>query len=371
MIRVEKLTPPNITAETILEKLVCIRPMREGKFNISCEHLGSKMIVNCYGHGGSGWTTLFGSVEAAIEIYEKTKIGKKVPIRVIGSGCMGLSMAIELGRRGYKVAGIITKSLFDLPSWRAAGYFAMVSLKTCAEEQANVTKIGMDTFRIYQEIHRGAHAYISQDVTRFMPVYCGPGTEAGIEDLVVRGVIPDAEQVTLDFEGGRVHRDYTKYMTYFVNTSQLMKQLGVEVGRLGIGIEVRKVRGFEELAEEVIFNCSGLGAKQLNSDPNMIPVIGHLVILDEKAGRGHMDYMIYSKVEQEGKEEYIYLFPKTLSVSDKNVHGIPCSGVLGGTFLPSVGKRSALEQKTLDDREFKRLLDRNCEFFYGRRYQGS
>jgi hypothetical protein len=117
--RVVNLTPPAISKDTIAQEIVCTRPMRDGCFNISVEPISSKFeskkIINCYGHGGSGWTTLFGSVKKAIELFENENPQKDVPIRVIGSGCMGLTSAIELTRRGYNVAGIATKSLYDIP----------------------------------------------------------------------------------------------------------------------------------------------------------------------------------------------------------------------------------------------------------------
>jgi hypothetical protein len=87
--RVVKLAPPQITEETISEELVCTRPMRDGKFNISLEHIGDKTVINCYGHGGSGWTTLFGSVNKAIDLFVNSNVDKQKPIRVVGAGCMG------------------------------------------------------------------------------------------------------------------------------------------------------------------------------------------------------------------------------------------------------------------------------------------
>lgn len=102
--KVEKLTPPIITDASIDQKLVCTRPMREGKFNISTERKEEKIVVHCYGHGGSGCTTSWGSVFKAIELYEE-QFGSelKQPIRVVGCGIIGLTAAIELTRKGYQV----------------------------------------------------------------------------------------------------------------------------------------------------------------------------------------------------------------------------------------------------------------------------
>ena len=366
--QVIKLTPPQITSTTILEEIVCTRPMREGKFNISLEKQGNKTIVNCYGHGGSGWTTLFGSVNKALALYDASHPDKKKPIRIIGSGCMGLTTAIELTRLGYHVKGIYTKDLYNIPSWRAAGYFALVSVKTSPEEQNDLNEIGLNTFLTYQQIEKGQHPYICKEAVKFMPVYCSVDTEAGVEDLEQRGMIPAREYVTLDFGNGVIHPDFVKYMTYFMNTSTLMQELQAEVKRLGIQVENQTVRSFDEISEEVIFNCAGLGGKDLNADKNMIPVRGHLITLKDSAGADHMDYMIYSKVKQEGRDEYIYLFPKNLSVTAENPQGLSCQGVLGGTFIPQTHPITAAKQQELDRIEFKRMLDRNSEFFLGHPY---
>ena len=367
---VVKLSPPKISSETISQKIVCTRPMREGRFNISTEIYkgahGRKTIVNCYGHGGSGWTTLFGSVSRAIELFEKKKMSKKVPIRVVGAGCMGLTAAIELSRRGYHVSGITTKCLYDLASWRAAGYFALVSVATSQEEQANLNAIGMNTFLAYQQIEKGEHPYISSEAVRYMPVYCSSSTEAGVEELEEKGLIPPKELVTLDFGNGQLHRNYIKYMTYFMNTTVLMRQLWAEVEKRAIPVDLREIHSFGDLKEEIVFNCTGLGAGELCKDKALIPVRGHFITLKSASGTGHMDYMIYTKVDQGGKDEYIYMFPKNISVTPDKLYGLPCRGVLGGTFIQNVEKMSHDEQQKLDALEFKRMLDRLSLFFHGR-----
>jgi hypothetical protein len=363
--KIVKLTPPQISNETILEKIVCTRPMREGKFNISLEQGASKTVVNCYGHGGSGWTTLFGSVNRAIELFQKANPNKTTPIRIIGSGCMGLTAAIELSRLGYQVAGISTKDLYKIPSWKAAGYFALVSVKTFPEEMADLNTIGLNTFLTYQKIDSGKHSYITKEAVKFMPVYFSIDTESGVEDLEAREMIPPREYVSLDFGNGVIHHGYVKYMTYFMNTTTLMCQLTAEVQRLGINVELKEVKSFDDVVEEIVFNCSGLGGRELNGDESMIPVRGHLVTLNGASGSDHMDYMIYTKVKQDGKEEYIYMFPKNISVTPEHTEGLSCMGVLGGTFIPYVDQLSPSDQEELDKTEFKRMLDRNSEFFHG------
>lgn len=360
------LVPPQLTARTISQKLVCTRPVREGRFNISAEVHNQKAIINCYGHGGSGFTTLFGSVQNALHLLTRTQLAdKRVPIRVIGAGCIGLTAAIELARQGYKVNGITAKDQYDIASWRAAGYFGLVSIRTSLEEQASLTQMGIDTFLTYRQIERGEHPYIPARTLRYLPVYCSQDLESGVEEFEARGLIPPKQHVSLDFGQGIIHPGFVCYMTYFINTTTLMQQLTAEVKRLQIPVSLQEIHSFEEVSESLLFNCTGLGSRELTHDQTLIPVKGHLVTLTPDAGCEHMNYMLYAKITQDGEEERIYLFPKDVSVTEEQPQGIPCGGVLGGTFIPSRENLSQSQQKELDQRAFRRMLDRHSQFFYG------
>lgn len=372
---VVRLTPPAISEATLSERILCKRPRRDGRFNISCSTIqtkrGEKIRVDCNGHGGSGITTSFGSVRKAIELYTEKNPDKKTPIRVIGSGIIGLMMAIELVRLGYRVAGISTKSLHDIASYKAAGYFALVSVKTDQTEQANLNAIGEHTFRTFQEVEKGAHPYLTKECVRYMPVYCSDDTETGLEDVEAKGLIPKREYVTLDFKNGVQHPHYVKLMTYFMNTTTIMKQLLTEVRRLGIPITMEEVSSFDAVVEPVVFNCAGLGARALNSDDKITAVWGHLITLNQQAGSEHMDYMVYTKVKQDGRDEYIYLFPKDVSITRENGPETACRAVLGGTFIENAEGLSKDAQDQLNQIEFRRMLDRNSRFFHGKPFTQS
>ncbi len=364
---IEFLEPPVLAEGTFDEKIACTRPMREGKFNISAEEKDEKAIVHCYGHGGSGCTTSFGSVRRAIELFqEKFPDRQTAPIRIIGGGIIGLTTAIELTLQGYNVTGITAKELYNIPSWKNAGYFALVSVQTDKEEQQNLSRIGMATFKEYKKIYEGNHPYIGSECIRFMPVYCSEKTEAGVEDLEKEGLIPPRENVTIDFGNGVRYENFIKFMTYFMDTTSIMIQLREKVASLGIQIEENELVSFNELEEPVIFNCSGLGAKQLNEDEKMIAVRGHLLNLNEHAGSKHMDYMIYSKFKGKNDNEgYVYMFPKCLQVNDDNRSGKKVYGTLGGTFIPNTDLMTNEQLEELDAIEFKKLADRNAQFFWG------
>lgn len=370
--KVEYLTPPILNTGTIDQKISCTRPMREGKFNISTENKDGKVLVHCYGHGGSGCTTSWGSVFKAIDLFEQENpnFDKKSPIRVIGCGIIGLTAAIELSRKGYTVSGITASELYEIPSWKNAGYFALVSVDTDPEEQANLDKIGLCTFLEYKKISEGKHPYITSEVARLIPVYCSEDTDSGVEDLEKKGMIPPREIVTIDFGNGVVHHNFVKFMTYFMDTTRLMLQLRQEVDRMGIQIEEKELASFNDVPEAVLFNCTGLGAKALNNDDKMIAVRGHLANLNENSGGKHMDYMIYTKVKDEnGKSATVYMFPKCLQVNEYDTAGRIVYGTLGGTFIPNTDTLTESELRKMDKEEYKKLLDRNSMFFWGKPFE--
>ena len=364
--KVVKLTPPTINSKTVQEEIVCVRPYREEACNISIEKKNGKTLVHCYGHGPAGWTLLFGSVDRAINLYEASNPDKQKPIRILGGGCIGLTTAVELHRRGYKVAAIYTKSLYDNPSWKAPAFFSVTEF---SEKNAHLNDLTLQTFLTYKNIEAGSHSYISKETLRWLPVYCEKDKKVGVEYLEEIGYIPPRQYVTLDFGNGVVHPNYVKFMSYYIDTTSVMRHLIAELQRRGIPIVLKLIKNFDELNEEVVFNCSGLGSKELNSDEHLKPMRGHLVTLKPSANFDYMDYMICTEVEQEGKHEYVYLFPKTVMVTPKSQLGISCQGVLGGTFISDVEKLPLSDQRELDRKEFKKLLDRNSLFFHGHPFE--
>lgn len=350
--RIVSLTPPIINSQTICAEIVCARPGRVGFANISIEKMHGKTIVNCYGHGGSGWQTLFGSVEKAISLYQGDK---STPIRVVGAGCVGLATAIELKRKGYTVSGITAKEIYDTPSWNAGGYFGSPHLKNgTPEEQAALDRLSTTTFQTYLLCHQGAHPYLKKESVDRLPIYCSEKTENGIKKLALGGWIAPGEPVILDFQGVKRY-GFKEYHSLFLHVTRLMHDMLLELDLLQIPLEVRELSSFCELSESVIFNCTGLGSRELSGDELLAPVIGYLIMFND--GIDH-PYLIYHRMEQEGREEDLYFFPKKCHVSSKYPMGIATTGLIGGTYLP-------FSNEEIYTREMKKMLDRNLLFFYG------
>lgn len=358
---VEYLIPPVLdTTESTVE--YCDRPKRSEGINISLEQDNNKTVVHCYGHGGSGYVTLFGSIEKAINLLRASNPDHEKPIRIIGSGCMGLTMAAELYRDGFHHITISTDELYDIPSWRAGGFFDPgTGMESTPREQAQL-KLSLDTFETYRLIEQGKHPYLSKNVVKRLPLYSASHVHPDVEVLESLGYMPAREYVSLDF--GKVrHENYRKFHTYFIDVTEVMKQLWQEVSRLGIDVEMQKVESFNELDESIIVNCAGLGAGRLNADSAVYPSRGHFMMLP--AAAEHADYMLFTKVKQDDNDETLYFFPKGNMVSSKNKHGKSSAGMLGGTFIPNVDKLDKRAQEELNKKEFKKLAQRANRFFYG------
>jgi glycine/D-amino acid oxidase-like deaminating enzyme len=357
---VVKLDPPLISKETVIETNVGMRPCREGSFNISIsEDDEGKIIVNNYGHGGSGWTTVFGSVNKAIKLYEDAGFPKDKPLIVLGSGCIGLVTAIELKRQGYNVVALQTKELNDITSYKAGAIFAVIPHGYSEEVRADISKMAYESFAVYQLILKGEHSYIPSTSVKFMPAYLSDRPKNAIE-LKTLGLLDSIEPVTLDF--GKVKREgFYKVPGLYIEPAQVMKALTQEVIKLEIPILIQEACCFCCVEAPVVFNCTGMGAKELMDDKQLTPIRGHTLTLSKEAGSGHMDYMIFGKFN----EGSLYLLPRSLSVTEEYPDGREVAGLIGGTFIPNCDQLNKEELKALDEREFNSLYDRAHSFFYG------
>ena len=349
--RIIRLTPPQITPEHIKEKIVCIRAHRERMFRVCPEFHDNKMIFHNYGQGGAGWTFLFGCVNESLRQFGQALIHnaalKTQPIAVVGAGCYGLLTAIYLAKKGHNVT-IIAKDTQDIASYKAAGFFFPRPRKSSTvEEIACFQARGIESYGTYLQIIRGTHGFIKNGA-RLIPAYYGPDIDPGFNHYIQEGLIQAPERVMIDFGAGKVY-DANEYSTVFIDAVEMMNQLNVARILLGIPVILREIHDFKELNENIIFNCTGLGAKKLTLDPRLIPVQGHLITLQNQNFQDTMRYMLNVKVTMRTsrgtvRDELIYYAPKD-------------SGILGITFM------RGQDSVETNHNEFDRLLERCSDFF--------
>ena len=310
---------------------------------MSTELQHNKLICHNYGQGGAGWTFLFGCVAESIRQFEQqleqnTQFKNK-PIAVIGAGCYGLLTAIMLARKGYTVK-IIAAETDNLPSYKAAGFFFPRARKTSTpHERAIFESLGIESYSVYKQIIAGNHPFIKSG-PKLVPAYYGLDIDPGFAPYITQGLIATPEPSTINFGNSKTYQAL-EYKTVFIDSVTIMQELQRTINELGIPITQRKIELFGDVAEPIIFNCAGLGAKKLTADKRLIPVQGHLITLKNQPDLEQLQYMINVQIGN----KLIYYAPKE-------------SGILGITFM------RGQDSLTANHHEFELLLQR-CQDFFG------
>lgn len=346
------LKPPLFSPEYIKEKITCIRSHRERIFRVDTEMANDSLICHNYGHGGAGWTFLFGSVNESIrqmesQIQQNPHLANQ-SICVIGAGCHGLLTALTLYHKGYQVR-IVAQETENLQSDKAAGFFFPRHRKCSnAQERLQFESVGIESYQEYLRIIAGTHPFIAQGPA-LLPAYFSPDIDPGFGQYISRELIAQPEYVMIDFGNGKNY-EALEYKIIFINPSNLMKELRKKIAASSIGIEKKSIEKFSDLQEKIIFHCSGLHAKKLTNDPRLVPVQGHLISLQNQPDISKLQYLLNIKITMTSpkgtpRDELIYFAPKE-------------SGILGITFI------RGQECPTTNPHEFDRLLER-CQKFFG------
>jgi hypothetical protein len=348
--KIVRLSPPLLSENYIKEKIICIRGHRERLFNTSFEHKDGKYIFHNYGQGGAGWTFLFGCVHESISqlhsaIVKNAELYNQ-PITVIGAGCYGLLTAILLKRAGHQVT-IIAKETHSIPSYKAAGFFFPRPRKVSnAHETEIFLQRGIESYRTYLEIIAGKHPFIKKG-PKLLPAYYDPNIDPGFGPYIAQELMPEPQDVIIDFGNDKQYPAH-EYQALFINASIMMNELQRNIRELQIPIIQKEISSFDEIQDQIIFNCSNLGAKSLANDTKIIPIQGHLISLHHQPIES-LQYMINYRVTVTNpngskRDELIYFAPKE-------------QGILGITFL------RGQDSLTANQHEFDRLLTRSRDFF--------
>ena len=258
----------------VLRSVAGLRPWRAGGFRVEREALGDKALVHNYGHGGSGITFSWGTARLAAELGLQGHAG---PIAVLGAGVIGLTTARLVQEAGFPVT-IYTAALPpDTTSWIAGGQVMPSSL---FRESA-----------VTHEWYRQFDAALEHSIRRFQTML---GDEYGVRALptFIETYDDEAPRYMARAAVGWRHlrpdehpfplRRVVRYETLYVETGRFLQQLTRDVLKAGGAIKLRRFAAAAELAalpEKLLFNCTGLGARELFSDSELVPVRGQLAIL--------------------------------------------------------------------------------------------
>lgn len=299
------------------------RPFREGGIRLATEELDGATFVHNYGHGGAGLTLSWGTAAEAIQL-AKTKLNKEKTVYVIGGGVIGFTTAYLLAKEGYRVHMVSQAFFPDNVSNIAGGLWSPVSVDLAtatAEEKDRINKIQIDSWAYFRSWEMQGWPVTS------MPMFVTEEAQAksGLDLFrALPSIFPITQHDRLPIEG--VTQGGYEVRTILIDTPRYMAKLVEEVKQLGVVLETKKIDSMREavklMGASVIFNCTGLGAKEFAGDSKVVPVRGHLVYMKttESFQPGKLGYMAFY-----GPEGTDYFFPRE------------GEAVIGGTFEYGVG----------------------------------
>ncbi len=324
------LAPVRVESNRVIRATAGLRPYRASGFVVRREQIGNKALIHNYGHGGAGITLSWGSSRLATNLGLP---GYSGPVAVIGAGIMGLTTARLVQEAGFPVTIYAAALPPDTTSNVAAGQispFGHFRDDAVTPEWRSQFLAAMDySWRRFQTL-------VGEDYgVRWLPTYVQGAGEANPSNPLHRYSLGSR---TL---GAGEHPfpldDISTYDTMYVETGRFLGRLTSDIQAAGGRIEVRRFAtpaDFAGLSETLMFNCTGLGARDLFGDAELVPVRGQLAVL-----------MPQSEVRYAFTGDAGYVFSR------------PDGIILGGTF--ERGEESTLTEPAT----IERILARHAKLF--------
>lgn len=333
--------PVKVAANRIIRTVVGLRPFRDEGFVVDAERLGDKLLVHNYGHGGAGVTLSWGTSSLAVDIARDflqtrtlpnavtkgarpqavltrtPRLSRRTPLRfaVLGCGVNGLSTARLIQRRLQGEGTTVTIYAKDLPPQTTSNIAGAWWSPTSVYESEMVSAKFLEQFRLACRIsHRAFQELVGPEYgVRWIDSFELFVREASLE----RGPSGGASL----YPEIQVHRDPEHYFGFpiarqfnsmLIEPHTYLRALLRDFYVAGGKVVVREFKNRGEVAqlrEQVVFNCTGLGARELFGDQKLGPVRGQLEVLLPQA---EVDYCYLSGSG--------YMFPRRDGI------------ILGGTF---------------------------------------
>ena len=297
------LAPVDADPSRLIRAVAGLRPYRRPGFVVRAEALGDKRLVHNYGHGGGGITLSWGSSKLATELGLQ---GHQGPVAVMGAGVMGLSTARLVQEAGFPVTIYAAALPPDTTSNIAGGQFHPFAVY----HEGEVTPGFMTQFKTALDYSwRRFQIMVGDDYgIRWLATY----VETDSPEAKLLETFPPIDRMLAPAEHPFPWPSALRYDTMYVETGRYLRQMTRDVEIAGGKIEVRKFlvpSDIAALSEALVFNCTGLGSRELFGDQDLHPARGQLAILEPQ---GEVRYAFTGGPG--------YMFPR------------PDGIILGGTF---------------------------------------
>ena len=273
---------------------VCTRPFRAQGPRVEVEAVGDKRVVHNYGHGGSGWSLSWGSAAMARDL---ALAGGQADVAVIGCGALGLTAALQILRAGARVTIHAAERTPYTRSARATGVWSPDS--RIAADAAVTSDFPARWEAMARRSWVDHHAFVGLDGD---PVRCidqyklaakrggngavGPAPTPGrigfahyadrLADLVPHSRLLGMGEHPFPVASARVVPQMIFNVAEYAR--QLTEAFLMEGGRI-VQRTFHHPSELASLAEPVVVNCTGYGARALFGDGSIVPVRGQIAWL--------------------------------------------------------------------------------------------
>jgi D-amino-acid oxidase len=347
------LPPVEASWDRIIRTTVGLRPHRPSGFVLKADKLDDKTLIHNYGHGGAGMSLGWGTGSLAADLAMAHGDRRAA---VIGCGTVGLTAARQLQRRGFTVTIYAMAIPPDTTSnMSLAGFTPTSGLvdtdRRTTEWDAQFRRAAEIAYRQLQLLS-GSHYGISW-VDQYQPTNevrtpagnpTRPSLSAGLgagETVLQAGEHPFPTKLAVRRPGMRIEPSI--YLDALIHDFMMF----------GGRIVIRKFdtpRDLAALDESLIVNCTGLGAKALFGDEELIPLKGQLSVLVPQA---EINYSTNGGLRNGPPGLFVHMMPRSDGI------------VLGGT-----SERGNWTLEPNDD-ERKRVVDTHIELFAAMRRPAS
>jgi glycine/D-amino acid oxidase-like deaminating enzyme len=292
------LAPVKVSRERLIRTVVGLRPFRSEGFVVEAEKLREKLLVHNYGHGGAGVTLSWGTASLAVDL-ARNSLQTTKPARsgragsrnlhqsfaVLGCGVSGLTTARLLQQRFADGTANVTIYAMKLPPDTTSNVAGAWWYPASLFDEGSVTPQFTEQFqRACRISHRAFQTLVGPEYgVRWVETYELIRHEASLQRELLGGanLYPQTE----------IYRDAKSYFGYpytrkfssmLIEPHTYLRTLLRDFYVAGGKVVVKEFRTREEitrLRENVIFNCTGLGARELFNDQKLIPVRGQLEFL--------------------------------------------------------------------------------------------
>ncbi|MGE0206366.1 MAG: FAD-dependent oxidoreductase [Candidatus Babeliales bacterium] len=270
---VDYLEVPSLKDTNILAYKAGVRPYRKTGIRLEAEWYNKKLLIHNYGHGGAGLTLSWGSAQEVFnilnqEINAHKELDKEKTIAIIGGGIVGLCVADILLEHGYSVKMYAEKKYHETTSNVAAGFFGAFSVAIADDEDKK------------QQFDR----ILKWSEKKLLELYES-------EDQCIKGITytdfyifnTENEQDTVHFSNG-MEATCRKKNKFIMKGPLYLESIFNKVAAHGAQIIEKRFDTLNDilgLPESIIINCTGMGAKILFNDPDLIGIKGHLVHIEK------------------------------------------------------------------------------------------